>query len=43
VDLGVGDASTDEVYGAMDALLARQDARVANFCRSAWRPPLPAL
>ncbi len=25
-DLGVGDASTDEVYGAMDALLARQDA-----------------
>ena len=25
VDLGVGDASTDEVYAAMDALLARQD------------------
>ena len=26
VDLGVADASTDEVYAAMDALLARQDA-----------------
>lgn len=31
VDLGVGDASTDEVYGAMDALLARQDAIEATL------------
>jgi hypothetical protein len=31
VDLGVADASTDEVYAAMDALLARQDAIEATL------------
>jgi len=31
VDLGVGDASTDEVYAAMDWLLARQDSIEAKL------------
>jgi len=31
VDLGVADASTDEVYAAMDALLGRQDAIEAKL------------
>jgi hypothetical protein len=31
VDLGVADASTDEVYAAMDALLGRQDAIEATL------------
>jgi hypothetical protein len=31
VDLGVADASTDEVYAAMDTLLARQDAIEAKL------------
>jgi Transposase DDE domain len=33
VDLGVADASTDEVYAAMDWLLARQDAIEAKLAR----------
>jgi hypothetical protein len=33
VDLGVTDASTDEVYAAMDCLLARQDAIEATLAR----------
>jgi hypothetical protein len=33
VDLGVADASTDEVYAAMDWLLTRQDSIEAKLCR----------
>jgi hypothetical protein len=38
VDLGVADASTDEVYAAMDWLLARQDAIEAALARRHLAP-----
>jgi hypothetical protein len=36
-DLGVSDASTDEVYAAMDWLLSRQDAIEAKLAASHLR------